>query len=89
MGTETHGQIIETQGACSDCKAPDSSRKPHAALVVFGNRVVDISTVGRGHEQTDYTFMQCSQCGSVWVKYQDSGAGGHGRFMKRLTAELY
>lgn len=28
-------------------------------------------------------------CGSVWTKYVDSGAGGHGTFWMRLTAGLF
>jgi hypothetical protein len=37
----------------------------HAALMVVGVRVAHESAAGRGYERIDYTFMQCSMCGSV------------------------
>jgi uncharacterized C2H2 Zn-finger protein len=42
-----------------------------------------------GHDRTDYYFLQCPTCGSVWMNYRDSGAGGHGDFWERLTKKYF
>jgi uncharacterized protein with PIN domain len=71
--------------ACNVCSKDQTP--PHLAPI--GRPVVIRTSVGRGHDQTEHTFSQCEECGSVWVKYVDSGAGGHGTFWKRLTAGLF
>ena len=83
------GDLMKTQGACSDCKGIDSPVSWHAALGVIGVRVAQESEVGRGYERVDYTFMQCSVCGSVWVYYVETGSGGVGHFLRRLTKDLF
>lgn len=72
----------------SACKACSNDREPKG-LTEIGRPVTCLVTVGRGHDQTEHTFFQCDECGSVWVRLVDSGAGGHGRFMRRLTADLF
>ena len=89
MGTQDVTESIQTQGTCSDCKRMETHNNLHTALSAIGTRVTDEVILGRGNDRTNYRFLQCSLCGSVWVKYDDSGAGGHGHFLKRLTADLY
>lgn len=72
----------------SACNACSNDREPKA-LTEIGRPVTCRVAVGRGHDQTEHTFLQCDECGSVWVRLVDSGAGGHGRFMRRLTADLF
>jgi hypothetical protein len=55
---------------------------------VRGTPVIETS-VGRGKDETGHEFTQCDECGSVWMTYIDSGAGGHGRFHRRLTKGFY
>ena len=39
---------------------------------------------------TDHTFLQCKECGSVWSRIRDSGGlGGHGTFYHSLTERFY
>lgn len=44
---------------------------------------------GRGTDSTAFKFFQCRECGSIWMEYEDSGAGGHGTFTKRLTEGFF
>ena len=62
---------------CDKCKK--------GKLKPIGNSVCIETSVGRGKDRTDYSFFQCNECGSVWTQYEDSGAGGHGRFWECLT----
>jgi len=55
----------------------------------IGDQVCIETKVGRGTDRTDYIFYQCSKCKSIWTQYEDSGAGGHGRFWKCLTEGLF
>ncbi|WDD90331.1 hypothetical protein Bsp3421_000156 (plasmid) [Burkholderia sp. FERM BP-3421] len=71
--------------ACNSCSKEQTTKQ----LQPIGRQVTIATSVGRGHDQTDFAFAQCEKCGSVWVKYVDSGAGGHGTFWKRLTAGLF
>ena len=70
---------------CADCLAEKHSSNWKA----IGESVVIRMSMGRGHDQTEYSFFQCGECGSVWAEYEDSGAGGHGRFAKRITKGLF
>lgn len=72
----------------SACKPCSENQKP-PRLTPIGRSVVITTSFGSGHDHTEHFFSQCDECGSVWVKYVDSGAGGHGRFWKRLTAGLF
>ena len=80
---------MNSTGACPECLAADQANDLPAAAAPIGEQVTIRVAVGRGHDTTDHTFHQCAHCGSVWVTYVDSGAGGHGRFHRRLTANLF
>lgn len=75
---------MKSKGACEDCRGG----KP-VELQAVGETVVLERTVGRGYDSTTYSFSQCRACGSVWTKFEDSGAGGHGTFKRRLTETLF
>jgi hypothetical protein len=80
-----HRGTMESRGACDQCssdKSPPNGAKP------IGVRVVIRLPIGCGHDQTDHQFLQCVDCGSVWVTYTVSGVGGHGRIHQRLTKGL-
>lgn len=34
-----------------------------------------------GRSRTDYTDWVCPDCGQEWTEIEDSGYGGHGRFL--------
>lgn len=76
-------------GACGRCREADKSNRLPDTASQIGDEVSFTTAIGAGHDSTDHTFHQCKDCGSVWVKYVDSGAGGHGRFTRRLTASLF
>jgi len=75
--------------ACSDCQASTSIPKHWNTLVPIGKNVSSEIAIGRGHDRTDFYFFQCPMCGSVWMNYEDSGAGGHGNFWERLTKKFF
>jgi len=74
--------IDASGGPCPECR---KARTSSSDLEEIGEPVVTTIQVGRGSDTTNYSFFQCKKCGSVWTYYVDSGAGGHGRFWKRLT----
>lgn len=75
--------MIESKGKCAQCA--DTAKGPPGDAAEIGQRVVSTIRLDRGSDETEYSFRQCPRCGSVWMTYTDSGAGGHGRFHKRLT----
>lgn len=78
-----------SSGSCDCCKkAKETKTLPETAKSV-GDEVVIRTTIGRGYDQTAHSFSQCSEYGSVWVTLVDSGAGGHGRFHRCLTSDLF
>ncbi len=46
-------------GACNACSKDQTSRR----LTPIGRPVVVTTQVGRGHDQTEHTFLQCGDCG--------------------------
>jgi hypothetical protein len=58
-------------------------------LEKIGRPILIETPIGRGMDRTEYFFFQCKKCGSVWTQYIDSGAGGHGRFWRKLTEGLF
>lgn len=74
---------------CSDCRASIPSVEHRKVLKPIGDSVSHEIQVGRGHDRTDFYFLQCPTCGSVWMNYKDSGAGGHGDFWERLTKKYF
>lgn len=80
---------MESNGACYSCRSSDVSRRLHDQIKSIGDDVLIITKVGRGKDRTEHIFFQCINCGSVWVKLVDSGAGGHGLFFQRLTKDLF
>lgn len=77
---------MNSRGTCAECRSEAPKSKKWKAV---GEPVVCRVSVGRGYDQTEHSFYQCSECGSLWVKYEDSEAGGHGTFRKRLTEGLF
>ena len=80
---------MESKGVCESCLSSEKAGKLHDNTRSIGNEVLIISKVGRGKDRTEHVFFQCINCGSVWVKLVDSGAGGHGLFYQRLTKSLF
>ena len=82
--------VIHSKGTCQACKAADGNMPRQETVEQIGNQVFTESIVGRGTDRTDYSFFQCKQCGSIWLNYEESGAGGHGGpWWKRLTKEFF
>jgi len=81
---------MNSSGKCIHCKAAAlSSNTLPKSLKSIGQSVMISTTIGRGHDQTLYKFFQCPDCGSVWMAYADSGAGGHGTFHRCLTGDQF
>lgn len=80
---------MKSSGSCDYCKKAATEKGIPETAKPIGDAVVIRTSIGRGHDQTDHNFFQCSECGSVWVTLIDSGAGGHGRFHRCLTSELF
>lgn len=51
----------------------------------IGETVVCEVRVGAGYDKTEYLFYQCRECGSLWRKCVDSGAGGGGSYISKLN----
>jgi hypothetical protein len=75
--------------ACKDCQASRPSLEHGKVLAPIGESVTCEIKLKSGHDRTDYYFLQCPTCGSVWMNYRDSGAGGHGDFWERLTKKYF
>jgi hypothetical protein len=73
--------------ACSNCLASNTENRK--ALIPIGESAASEIKLKRGHDRTDYYFFQCPTCGSVWMNYRDSGAGGHGDFWECLTKKFF
>lgn len=80
---------MNSAGTCQECLGADTTNRLPDNVTAIGENVTIRVAVGRGHDTTDHTFHQCRHCGSVWVEYRDSGAGGRGRFTRRLTSTLF
>lgn len=80
---------MKSSGSCDYCKKAATEKGIPETAKPIGDAVVIRTSIGRGHDQTDHNFSQCSECGSVWVTLIDSGAGGHGRFYRCLTSDLF
>jgi signal recognition particle GTPase len=80
---------VNSTGACKECREAEAAKRIPETVKVIGEEVVIDTRVGRGYDQTAHSFHQCANCGSVWVTYVDSGAGGHGRFHERLTKSFF
>ncbi len=62
---------------CNDC----ATGKPTLVNFVVIGQEVRVP----GKSPTKYTFFQCSKCGHLWQRIEDSGLGGHASFYSRLT----
>jgi len=80
---------VSSEGTCEGCRDAANGGPDRKSLEKIGNTVQTEVKVGRGIDRTDHSFFQCNHCGSVWVKLEDSGAGCHGRFWRRLTEGLF
>lgn len=78
---------MDSRGVCLDCKAAGASKPPHIEMI--GKPVLIEISFGRGKDRTEHSSFQCSKCGSIWMKIEDSGAGGHGRYYHRLTERFF
>lgn len=73
---------ILSPGACENCKG----KKYHDRLSGVGSSVqTDEGMAGTTH----YSFLQCSDCGSILARYEDRGFGKEGPFFKLLTESLF
>jgi hypothetical protein len=77
-------RTVDSSGSCAACRA-ERGNTAQKSWVKIGESVVIETTVGRAHDRTEFEFFQCPVCGSIWASYVESGTGGHGRFLKRLT----
>jgi len=75
--------MIETK-RCSACAAVKSNATPPKEWKKIGEEVETEMSVGSGHSREEYSFYQCSVCGSLWEHMSESGAGGHYRGLKSL-----
>ncbi len=80
---------MKSSGTCNHCKEAEAANGIPRNAAPIGEEVVIRVAMGHGHDQTEHSFSQCAECGSVWVTYVDSGAGGHDRFHRRLTKDLF
>lgn len=80
---------MHSSGTCEHCRKAEAAKDLPKTVKSIAEDVIIRTIVGRGHDQTAHTFGQCAECGSIWVTYVDSGAGGHGRFHRRLTKDLF
>lgn len=78
-----------SEGKCEHCRQALAKGALHDALEEIGKDVLIRQKIGKGHDQTVHRFAQCKACGSLWVTLIDSGAGGHGRFHRCLTNDLF
>jgi hypothetical protein len=84
-----HGRIMNSSGSCNYCKKAREGKSLPETATPIGVSVKIQTTIGRGYEQTAHNFTQCTECGSVWVTLVESGDGGHGRFHRCLTSDLF
>jgi hypothetical protein len=80
---------MKSSGTCNHCKEAEAANTIPKSAAPIGEEVVVRTAMGRGHDQTAHFFSQYADCGSVWVTYVDGGVGGHGRFHRRLTKDLF
>jgi predicted RNA-binding Zn-ribbon protein involved in translation (DUF1610 family) len=76
---------INYKGTCDECGKdifPINSQQ-------IGKSVISTFSVGRGSVTTEYQHFQCLNCGSIWQKEEERGAGGHNRSKIRLTKGIY
>lgn len=76
---------MKSNGACNNCKV---SMKLELCTSI-GEPVNTSIPLRRGYDDAEYSFFQCIECGSVWCQIVESGAGGHGKFFKRFTADMF
>jgi hypothetical protein len=74
---------------CSSCEAGTPSPEHREALVSIGESLTSEIKLNRGHDRTDYYFLQCPTCGSVWMNYRDGGVGGTRRFLGTADEEFF
>ncbi len=74
---------INSTGKCDSC----ANNEPSDICQEIGQSV----HINGGREgDTDHAFLQCTACGSVWLRIRDSGGlGGHGTFYHLLTGNFY
>jgi hypothetical protein len=73
-------EAIRIAHSCAECS---SEKFPNTAKPIGQDVQVGMDS------PTDFSFYQCSKCGSVWVQIRDSGRAGHGTFRRRLTERLF
>ncbi len=78
--------MIHRQRQCESCR---EAKHPPATATKIGTPVLIRLKIGRGSDDTIHTFLQCPECGDLWVELRESGVGGHGRFYRRLTVDLF
>ena len=76
---------MNSNGVCEGCRS--GTNLEHLAPI--GESVVITIPISVGNIETEHSFSQCTNCGSVWVKMVDGGTGGHKKFYRRLTLGLF
>jgi hypothetical protein len=74
---------------CSYCLGITADKPSTIHLKQIGRVITDETEVGRGYARTTHTFLQCPDCGSVWMELADYGAGGSGKSWHNLTAKYF
>ncbi len=79
------GFIHRTMKTCKPCEDAAQARSLPETAQQIGATVVEEYLGGK--DTCTFSYHQCSECGSVWEKQVDGGAGGHYRGIKRLSTE--
>jgi hypothetical protein len=75
--------MIMCKRKCENCK---SKTKTNDWLTIGET----VHTDGGKAGDTEYDFLQCSCCGTVWIVVQDlGGLGGNGIFYYSITDSFY
>ena len=74
---------IKFAGQCKAC----ANGKPTKSWQEIGEKV---HIEGGKNGDTEHTFFQCGQCGSLWLQVDDiGGIGGYGTYFHRLTKGFF
>jgi hypothetical protein len=79
---------MRSNGACDACKSQVGTAASKSWKSIGEEVLIEVA-VGGGKDRTNHEFFQCPTCGSIWVRHEDSGAGGRGRYLERLTKSLF
>ena len=78
-------QTISTGRRCAECRTAHSGKALPATAEAVGQHV----STDQGVSTTEYDFLQCRACGSIWMKYRDTGVGRGGPWYVLLTESWF